>query len=172
MKTLRLLSFVAGFAFLFSGCSGPEGPAGPAGTPGLNGVTNINIQVADVSGWVFNASPAYYSATFTDGAISSADNETVQVFFSAISNTGPWQALPANNVFNAGDQLTYSWTTNTVTFFYDWNTLAGVPADVYYNVAVIPPAIMKKHPGTNWKDGNAVLQLPEMQAAISAAHVK
>ncbi|HXB12113.1 MAG TPA: hypothetical protein VNZ45_09025 [Bacteroidia bacterium] len=172
MKTLRLLSLVAGFAFLFSGCSGPEGPQGPAGTNGLdgaNGVANINIVVADITSWTLNASPTYYYATLTDGAITDPTAETVQVFFSATSNNGPWQALPANNVFNSGDQITYSWTTNTVTFFYDYTSLTNVPLDVYFNVAVIPPAVMKKHPGFNWKDGNAVLHLPEMEAAMHSS---
>jgi hypothetical protein len=175
MKTLKLLSLVAGFAFLFSGCGGPEGPAGPAGPTGaqgnngLNGVANINIQVVDVTSWTLNASPTYYYASFTDGAITDPTNETVQVFFSAAGSNGPWQALPANNVFNSTDQITYSWTTNTVTFFYDYTSLTNVPLNVYFNVAVIPPAVMKRHPNTNWKDGNAVLQLPEMEAAINAS---
>jgi hypothetical protein len=170
MKTLRVFSFVAAFAFLFSGCSGPagpEGPAGPAGNDGangLNGVANINIAQVDVTSWTPVAS--YFAATITDGAISDPANMTVQVFFSQSSITGPWQALPGNNLWNNGDQLTYGWTTNTVTIFYDWNTLTNVPLNVYFNIAVIPPAVMKQHPGFNWKDGNAVLQLPEMKAAI------
>ena len=172
MKTLRVLSFAALLALVFTGCSGPEGPQGPAGTPGsngLNGVANITISVYDIQSWLFNASPAYYYNSATDGAITDPTAETVQVFFSANSANGPWQAVPANNVFNAGDQITYSWTTNTISFFYDFSSLSNVPADVYFNVAVIPPAVMKKHPGFNWKDGNAVLQLPEMKAAIQQA---
>ncbi len=83
MKTLRLLSFVAGFAFLFSGCSGPEGPQGPAGNDGLNGsngVANISIgQLPTFNSWTSVAS--YFQATYTDGAINDPTNLTVQVFF-------------------------------------------------------------------------------------------
>ena len=171
MKTLRLLSIVAGFAFLFSGCAGPEGPQGPAGNDGLNGsngVANISIGQVDVQSWSSVAS--YFQATYTDGAINDPTNLTVQVFFSVNGFNGPWQALPGNNLWNTGDQLTYGWTTNTVTFFYDYSSLANVPLDVYFNVAVIPPAVMKQHPGFNWKDGNAVLQLPEMKAAMQRAN--
>lgn len=173
MKTLKVLSFVAGISFLLSGCSGKQGPAGPQGNPGLNGVANIHSQVVSVSlsGWSWVAVPGYYTAFYNEGYITDPNNEAVEVYLGPTS-TGPWQTMPCSHVFNNGDQMVAAWTTNNVTFDYDWNSLSSpnpVADPVYFNVVVIPAAIMKQHPNTNWKDSKAVLQMPEVQAAMNAA---
>lgn len=172
MKTLKVLSFAAGIALMLSGCTGPTGPQGAPGANGangLNGVANINIQEFSVGSgsWSFNASPAYYYANTGEGAITDPNTEAVSVTFSLGAN-GPWQALPANNVLNSGDQITYSWSTDLISFLYDFTSAPGVT--IYFNVAVIPPAIMKRHPGMNWKDSKAVFALPEVEAAMQACH--
>jgi hypothetical protein len=174
MKTLRFLSLAAGVAFLFSGCVGPEGPAGPAGADGLNGtngVANINITVMDIQSSAWLSSTGYYYVVTTDNAITDNTNMDVNATFSALplgSVSGPWQALPSSDVFANPDQLTYSWTTGTVTFIYDAGSL-NVPADVWFNVSVIPPAIYKKYPNVNFKDASQVMQLPEWKAAMKVA---
>jgi hypothetical protein len=173
MKLINAFTFAAGIALLFSGCAGPAGPEGqlgPAGSNGqngTNGAANISISVYSVplGSWVLNASPAYYYASFADTAITDSVQEGIEAFFS-ISSTGPWQALPAINVFNTGDEITYSWTNNKIQFEYDYTSLNNFPPNIYYNVAVIPPTIMKRYPGTNWKDGKAVLKIPEVEAAL------
>lgn len=167
MKTLKVLSYVAGIALLLSGCSGKQGPAGPQGPAGLNGVANIHSQVVDVTSWT--PASGYFTAFYNEGYITDPNNEGVMVYI-GLSSTGPWQTLPCSSLFNSGDQMVAAWTTNNVTFDYDFATLANVPGNVYFNVVVIPFAVMKQHPNTNWKDGKAVLLVPEVQAAMNAAN--
>jgi hypothetical protein len=178
MKTLHSLLVVAGTALMLAACTGPAGPAGPAGqdgangadgangTNGTNGVANITNSITDITGWSFNTSPAYYYAALTNGSITDPNNEQVEVYF-GLSNNGPWQAMPGVNLFNSGDQLTFDWTTNAVQINYDYSSLTNVPSDLYVNVLVIPPAVMKRHPGTNWKDASAIKSIPEVEAALN-----
>jgi hypothetical protein len=183
MKILRILSFAAGMAFLLSGCTGAVGPAGPQGDPGINGtngtngangangVANINITIIDVfsSSWT-TASNYEYSAN-SDTAIHSNTNNVVIASVSGTSGTGPWQALPASDVFapSGGDQLNFNWQAGQITFYYEYSTFAYVPYHIWVNVAVIPPAVYKKYPNVNFKDANQVMQLPEWKAAMKVA---
>jgi hypothetical protein len=165
MKKLHFLSIATGVALLFTSCVGPEGPEGPEGP---SGVANINISIYDIANSYWTSQGTYFSAPVTDNAVAATNNE-VSVAFSTNGSDGPWQGMPTKSVFNSGDQLTFAWTSSQVTFFYDNATLNGVPSDVWFNVAVIPPAIYKKYPNVNFKDVSQLAQLSEWKAAMKVA---
>jgi hypothetical protein len=159
MKALRFFILVT--VIVFAGCTGPQGPAGQ------NGVANITVSVVGVSLSAWTSNVTYYEASTNAITIEQVNND-VAVSFST-SSIGPWQGMPLSNVFISGDQLAYSWTTNNIAFFYDYTSLSNMPNTIYFNVSVIPLAIIKKYPNVNFKDANQVMQLPEWKAAMKVA---
>lgn len=177
MKTVRLLLFVSAIALLAFGCGkgsqGVTGPTGAVGPTGANGYANVKNHVYSISNsnWIENIKHTlWYNTDTATTLITDTVQQTVTVFFSTNGVNGPWTAMPCLNALNLGDTLTYVWSPLSIEFVYkyfDATPKAVAPAQtMYFDVAVIPSAVTKRHPNTNWKDGNAVLKLPEVQAAM------
>lgn len=171
MKTISYLTSIFVMAAILASCSkGEQGPAGPAGT---NGTANINVYsvTVDPGEWnEYNSVNWYYNTNIT-----ASTSDMVNVYFTLGSAPIPaYVALPYVGVFNGTDELWYNFNTG---YYIQLNYFADVggtissanPPDktVYFNVAIIPPAIQVKYPNVNWKNAAEVTQLPEYKAALA-----
>lgn len=187
-----LLISILAITGLFSSCSkgdtGPPGPIGAQGTSGLNGSANIitstytvttNIASGDTSSsWTSTGTPTYHwIAGFIDTNITSNNVDVVQAYWSTSFGSG-WNALPNSSLVNQGDQLSYRYNDDSVSFTYytggaPYTKYLGYPATspafttIIFKVIVIPPTLTINHPGINWKNAAEVAQLPEVQAALN-----
>lgn len=187
MNRLRLFSLSATAALLFYGCTGPQGEAGTTGingtngTNGTNGFANVSIKTDSITitGWRQVGTPNAngYCDTLADGGIADTTYDVVEVYYSTLSRSGPWTALPVSDVYYSPpndtlDQLGYTWGLGYVKINYKI-LLPGYTilpkSTIYLDIAAIPPAFIKRHPATNWKDAGAVLRLPEIEAAMQGA---
>jgi hypothetical protein len=184
MKTIKVLSFISLISLLLSGCTGPQGPTGPTGTTGANGINGAGIVSIGLFGisnlsWIQIGSPnkaTGFQANLPDADITDTLFEVVQVYVSIGSTHGPWIALPCSDIYYSApndtiDQLKFFWKLDTVNINYNMLSpgYSVLPKSIIWaSVAVIPATVMKRHPGTNWKDGNAVMHIPEVEAAMSA----
>ncbi len=167
MKAIHYLSILV-IAAMFASCSkGDTGAQGPAGT---NGVANISTQEYTVNSWPNETDYTYY-VTFSESDITDQDNDAVEVYWATPSVTG-WLALPATGIYNAGDELSYGFADNSITFNYytGGSSSPNLPPSeyntIYFKVTVIPPSIQVKYPGTNWKNASEVANIPEVHDAL------
>jgi hypothetical protein len=182
MRAIHYLSILA-IAAVFSSCSkgdtgetGPQGPAGANGLNGANGVANINTQEYTVTSANWNATSSAnttYISTWTESDITDNNNDVVEVYWNNSSGAG-WLSMPYPGLVVNGDLLSYGYNDNSITFQY-WtggtNTLppssyVGL-STLYFKVTVIPPAIQKRYPGTNWKNAAEVAKIPEVATALN-----
>jgi hypothetical protein len=182
MKMKQYLSILAIAAIVASCSKGDTGPAGPIGTTGatgISGVANINTSIYIVSAlstpWVATTSSPTYNwvAACVDTNITANNVDAVVVYWNNNINEG-WMPLPVPSLINQGDQMSYRYNDDSVSFtYYTGGTAVAAPssysnyATIYFKVAVIPPALQLKYPGTNWKDAAEVATLPEVQAALN-----
>ena len=160
MKT-RLFAGAIVIALFFAGCKGDTGAPGPQGPAGSVSISEGSI-TAQSGDWTQATSDIYY-INYTDDAITDPTTDIVECFVNRPFGPSPnsWFALPATNFDSDGDAVNFSFTNNTITFFYDFTSAPG--DEFIFNVVVIPPSIAKKYPKTNWKDYNAVNALLQMQ---------
>jgi hypothetical protein len=153
MKTLKL-SFGVLLLALLASCS-KEGPAGPAGTPGLNGTNgaaNINNGTITVASSQWNSSSTnYWNYGVGDPAVVDMNVDVVLVYVLA---NGNYFALPCASLLTGGDNMSFGYQNNLVSLIY--NNPTAPAASLQFKVVVIPPAVMKSHPGLNVKDYYAV----------------
>ncbi|NNM95852.1 MAG: hypothetical protein HKL88_10410 [Bacteroidia bacterium] len=196
-KNLSACSVAIGIAIVFSSCTGPAGPDGPQGAPGGNGVTNITFYPFTILAADWSLQGGIDSNGFKSIPVSVATliqqaspDAQVEVYYSLSSpDQGPWTALPYSGIFYGPgqissndtivDQLGYQFDfanpgqLNLLYSFifhhYTYHTQRP-KATIYGLISVIPQVIMKRHPNFNWKDGNAVMQLPEVKAALISAN--
>lgn len=172
MKTLRVTLFAAAIAAttLFAGCggaTGPQGATGPEGPQGPSGVTGVNASFTSNNGdWTATSASGYnyllagYTVNIlTQDAINTG---VVAVYFEA--TTGVWSPLPYTYPIGSGVEqtLTYNYAVNTLNLQMQNsdNSVPVAPSNpTIYNVVVIPTSVMKRHPGLNIKDYNAVTQV-------------
>ena len=175
MKLKQYLSIIA-IAAIAASCT-KQGPAGPTGQNGANGVANIYTQQYSVGlngqiDWTYVAAGSVWTATFTESDITDNNSDAVEVYWSnSASATAGWLALPFSDLDAAGDQLSYGFNDNIITFSYYGNpnfspSAYGNTATIYFKVTVIPPAIQVKYPNVNWKDATQASQVPEVRAAL------
>ncbi|NNM95853.1 MAG: hypothetical protein HKL88_10415 [Bacteroidia bacterium] len=182
----NILWILAAYTLLglaFSSCSGPAGPVGAQGPPGTKGTSNIQFVTytvpaiaAPAGDWnpIGSPNPTGYGADLIVPAITTDTNLVVQVYYSLSGISGPWSAMPSTQVFYApgtdtADQLGFNWDTKNVTIVYNIMPpiVTQMPKNtIYFDVAVIPPVYMRRHPNVNWKSGTAVMQLPEVEAEL------
>lgn len=142
---------------LFAGCTGKQGPQGPAGTNGANGTANISSWTFTTGSFGGSSGNWYY----VQGVSAITDMNTNLVEMYAYSNTyTEWLALPLANLYANGDLLTFGEYTGGVDLHYYGTSNPGA---ITFKVVVIPPAVMKKHPNTNWKDYSQVKALVDVQ---------
>ena len=171
MKTIKYLSILA-IAAIFASCSkgdtGATGPQGPQGVAGLNGVANINTSIYTVTVWN-NPVANTWTSTYAEPDITDNNNDAIEVYWNTTLGSG-WFTLPVTSLIAGGDELTYGFTDNSITFtYYGGSDPSLTISPIYFKVTVIPPAIKAKHPNTNWKNAAEVALLPEVQASLSAA---
>jgi hypothetical protein len=177
---------------LFSSCSkgdtGPPGPQGIAGDSGINGTANIISNVYTVtttvvagdtsSSWTSTGNPTYHwLAGFTDPNITANNLDMVEAYWSTSIGTG-WSALPVSSLVNKGDEMSFRYNDDSVSFTYytggaPYTKYPGYPAispgyaTLLFKVIVIPPGLAANYPGVNWKNAAEVATLPEVKAALS-----
>ncbi len=192
-KILSLFSLGACIAIFLNSCTGPAGSDGPQGPPAGNGVTNMSFYsfTLDTISWVLQGgadSTGFNSVSISIATLVKQAQPDAQlvVYYSLSSLHGPWNALPYSGIFygNVGgnndtiiDQLGYQFSfQNPGDLIINYNYLVTryhfkvhKPKVPIYGLAIlIPQVVMKRHPNTNWKNCNAVLQMPEAKAAFSA----
>lgn len=161
-------------AAMFTSCSqeGPAGPTGPTGYDGLtgptgaNGTPNITVGTGTLAAasWAASSSPNVYIQTFSDGAITDFTSDVVMVYVQGTaSSSSDFYALPITGFLNGGDAISYSYNNGLITFYYTYTSSPAV--DMVVKVAVIPPSVMKQHPGLNVNDYKAVMALVHPTAA-------
>ena len=141
-----------GIAAFFSSCTkdgatGPTGPQGPAGNANVQQYTYIIT-----SGSWSKVSATQWSYNTTLGV---PTTDVADVYFS--ENGASFLPLPYGSLFSSGDNLTFGYQTGAgLTLFYTNPSSVAPPSTIYANVFVVPPAVMKQHPNTNWNDYNQV----------------
>lgn len=161
MKTVKISILISAIAIALASCSkdGAAGPAGASGsngkngTNGTNGVANISsvIYPLTAASWAANGT-GLYKVIIADTAISNVTLDGIEVFCEIA--TGNFMALPSPNVLNWGDQVYFETRASTLEVLYAFTSAPGIATN--FKVVVIPPAIKKLHPTTNWKDYNQV----------------
>jgi hypothetical protein len=175
---MRLTHYFSIFAIacIFASCSkgdtGATGPQGPAGNNGVSDLSAVTYSVT-VGDWTATTTAnTTWISTWSEPNITDYNNDAVEVYW---SNTGSgWLSLPATGIIISGDELSYGFTDNSVTFTYYTGGSAVEPPSyyaagttLYFNVVVIPPSIQVKYPGTNWKNAAEAAKLPEVQTMLN-----
>jgi hypothetical protein len=171
MKITKLImaAFVVATTLVSCSQEGPAGPTGPTGVDGLAGATGVTgptgmqtlIDTGSLSAstWTLSSTSAnvYYQQlalpNFTDGV-----NDVLVAYVQGTAVGADYYALPLTNFLSSGDGLSYSYSSGNgglVTFYYVY-TSAPV-YDLHIKVAIIPPAVIKQHPGLNLSDYKAVM---------------
>jgi hypothetical protein len=162
MKVYKILCYVTFVAVLSSctkdGATGPQGvqgingATGPTGANGSNGTSNISSVIFTITPgqWSTIGAGAEYEYGYPDFAITNADSDLVEVFYQNAIHPNTYRALPCTSVLSLNDQFLYEYADNVVDFFYEYTSAPAV--NMVVKVVLIPPAIIKQHPNTNWKD--------------------
>ncbi len=159
-----------------TGANGTQGATGPKGDTGAQGNANVVSQTFTASAWTYS-NPQWYenfSVTALTSTIVSAG--AVEVYLSANAGTN-WTALPYTqygSVANYVAGYTYGLNSLEVTWIYN-SVGSGSDPNTYYStsaclikVVCIAPAIIKKYPGTDWKNSAAVAQIPEVSSVLKS----
>lgn len=138
---------------LFSSC-GKDGATGPQGPQGIPGSSNVSSFIYDVSSWVYNSTVPEFNTNLPVPEITSdvINGGTVQVFEgNASSGSSIWYSMPYSYT---GIEHSYSISLGNVEveFTRSDGTVPTTPGAYQFKVVVIPPAIVKKHPNTNWNN--------------------
>lgn len=170
MKTLKFTLAAVLIAAMFTACTkeGPVGPAGPAGATGPQGPSGVTGTYATFPSNPSDWSPsgsfliAGYNATIIDQYVD-ANGVVMAYFQTSAMGTNQWAPLPDTYpISNTVEQtLTYNYDINTFTLQMQNSdgTVPAAPAAFTVKVVVIPTAVIKQHPNTNWKDYNVVKQI-------------
>jgi hypothetical protein len=157
MKTKTILNTMMAIciAITLNGCAGKDGAPGATGPQGPTGNANVTSYsyIVNTGNWnTVGTSGNAWSVTTT---LSVPTIDLVTAYVSPNGTT--YLPLPESSYFANGDNLTFDYQTSAgLTFFY-YNPASAAPtATIYVNVFVVPPAIMKQHPNTNWKDYSQV----------------
>jgi hypothetical protein len=165
MKTLKLSIFAAILAIGLYGCVGKDGAPGAQGPQGPQGNALVLSDTFSVhtGNWVVASTSLV--ASFTATAINTAvyNGGAVEAYYGSYTSLS-WTALPWTYPLGGGvmQSLTYSYD-NTQGFFLQLDNSNGTtptaPGSFVCKLVVIPPAIMKAHPNTNWKNYSEVKQI-------------
>ena len=162
MKKFRLLFYIASVAVFLGSCTGKDGApgaTGPAGTNGTNGTANITTTTYTIttSQWVSHSN--WYSAALSVPALTDSNTDVVMVYVSKTSGlySGEWYGLPLPNFLVTGDGVNYTYGNKQMSFGYNYSSAPSQTLN--FKVCVIPPAVIKSHPNTNWKNYNEVSAL-------------
>ncbi len=149
-KLLRLTALFSIGAILFTSC-GKDGAVGPQGPAGIPGNANVQTGVFLNQSFTFVAANSDYELYLNYNAITQyvLDQGAVIVYFQTTSNTSGWTMLPATF---AGAPVNTSYGLGQVEI-----TDGTMPTGLFnFKVVVIPPAVMKAHPGVNFSNYSEV----------------
>jgi hypothetical protein len=153
-----------GIAVTLFACKGDTGPAGPQGPAGANGVSNLSVTNLTVTPGDWLTVNAYNWQDITSAFIPSTD---VCIVY-ASPNNSTFTALPWSDIQNVTDELLFSYGSgNLVTLEYYNPNLNSLSSTWYFNIADIPPAVMKQHPKTNWKNWSEVSAIIQAQKMMN-----
>lgn len=149
------------------GCSksdtpGPQGPTGPAGPQGPAGNANIiasGIYSSTANNWGYNGTSGQYYTNLIDSDITAAVINSGAVMVYMVNSDGSNTALPYSN--------SNGYYSNYVLQLYAAQVQVGLtnggtpanPGNKQYRVVIIPSALRKAHPKTNWQNYNEVQAL-------------
>jgi hypothetical protein len=172
MKTLKLILAALITATMFTSCSeegppgvqGPTGNDGPTGSTGINGANPliINFDTLKTANWVKSTTDtAIWTNPLGVDTLLNDDSDVVVVYAQGIVPPYDFYCLPCSNFDTIGTQLSFSYNTTIVTFYYQtpWSPSTAPASPIPTKVVVIPPAIMKRYPGLNVKSYHAVMSL-------------
>lgn len=181
MKTIKFLTILAALGFIFNSCgtAGPEGSQGPQGPTGATGAsgTNVTSETFTVTAGDWIADTAYPELDYGTTTSTSLNMSGAMECFYSTDQTN-WQQLPWVTTGNA-PFFEQSWTYNISfgTIFVQWfNITAGSnippspPSTCYFNVVAIPPAVINRHPNTNWNNSSEVASLPEVKGVLNKSN--
>jgi hypothetical protein len=184
MNTIKFtLAALLAISVLYScskqGPTGPQGEQGVAGPAGPQGNANVSGQTFYItpSQWTFLN--GQYSVLLTDNALTSGIDSagSVDVYLST-DGANSWTPIPSiyidtlnnpstaywNDIYAIGS-VTVTWTWSNGRAVNNPNVTYGV--NCFFKVVCIAPAIMKKHPNTNWRNPAEVAKLPEVKEVLS-----
>jgi hypothetical protein len=183
MKNLTMLLALCAIAFTScqKGDTGPAGPAGAQGTQGTQGTTgvsgatgptgNANVVISEItvppSHWRADGNGGWDTAVTATG-FTNINQDAINIYWSVDSVN--YAALPYSGTLAGLPVINYSLFNNNILIEYEQQSgmasIAQPNRKEFFNIVVVPLAIMKLHPYTNWKNAGEVMQLPEVQAAL------
>ena len=142
---------------IFSGCSGKDGAPGATGPAGNANVKNYDLTIKP-GDWKYNAS---YQEWYYDYPCSANSQSAVLGY--VMSGNGK-QSLPY--VFTLGN-CRYTMATNLFTSspyiefqFTNFTSATTAPtSDEFFYLVIIPPAMKKAHPNTDWNNYAEVMKV-------------
>jgi hypothetical protein len=171
MKNLTLLLALCAIAFTAcqKGDAGPAGATGPQGPQGSIGNANVIITEITVppSHWISDGNGGW-DTSLTATGFTNINQDAINIYGS--TDSAYFSALPYSGVTSGAPVVNYSLFSNSILIQYE--PQSGVPSipqptsKIFFDVVVIPKAVMHAHPNTNWRNANEVLQLPEVKAAL------
>jgi hypothetical protein len=183
MKNLTMLLALCAIAFTScqKGDTGPSGTAGAQGTQGIQGTTgasgatgptgNANVVITEITvpakNWKSDGNGGW-DTVLTATGFTNINQDAINIYYS--SDSAYFSALPFSGVTVGAPVINYALFTNTILMEYE--PQSGVPSITqpsgkeYFDIVVVPLAVMKSHPNTNWKNASEVMALPEVQAAL------
>ena len=180
MKNLTML--LALCAITFASCQkGDTGPAGATGAQGSQGTSgaagatgptgNANVIISEITvpknNWVSDGNGGW-DTSFTATGFTNINADAINIY--ASSDSAYFQALPYSGTAVGAPVVNYALFNNSILIEYTPQTgVASIPqpsGKMYFDIVVVPMAVMKAHPNTNWKNMSEVMQLAEVQAAM------
>jgi len=170
MKNLTML--LALCAIAFASCQkGDTGPAGPQGAAGAQGPTgNANVIITEItvppSHWASDGNGGW-DTSLTANGFTNINKDAINIY--ASTDSAYFSALPYSGTTPGAPVVNYAMAGNSILIEYAPQTgVASIPqpsGKIYFDIVVVPLAVMKSHPNTNWKNLNEVMQLTEVKAA-------
>ena len=180
MKNLTML--LALCAIIFTSCqkgdagaAGPQGAQGPQGAAGVTGATgptgNANVIVSEItvppSNWISDGNGGW-DTSLTATGFTNINKEAINIY--ASTDSAYFSALPYAGTSIGAPVVNYALFNNSILIEYTPQTgVSSIPqpnSKIYFDIVVVPMAVMKSHPNTNWKNATEVMQLPEVRAAL------
>jgi hypothetical protein len=176
MKTTKLLTAMMAIVFAVTilscskgdtGATGAMGTPGAPGAPGNNGVANLQVDTGTVfqTDWTQGSGNIWEAALTVNSLTQTIVNSgTIEVF--EYYGGAAWSNLPYTYLINT---TYFAYTSGNLVLFNanSDGSLPSQPSTTLFKIVLIPPAIMKKYPNTNFANASEVTKLPEVQAALN-----
>ncbi|HNR18629.1 MAG TPA: hypothetical protein PKN75_01115 [Bacteroidia bacterium] len=146
----KIIYLVMTATLLFTGCvkDGEDGAPGPAGPQGDDGNANVTSQTYTVypGNWFYNG--VYASYTTSNSNITNPNTDLVTAYVKG--STGAWFSIPTANFLYLGDNMGFSYLSNSVTFYYSYSFSPAVVLD--FKVIVVPARLINPNIPIDWSN--------------------